>query len=212
MPELQTVPYTQFDGIILRTIAYRESDLICRVLTPERGKCAVIAKNSRKPSSRFQVHLEIFDCGSFQTLPGRGAMEVLSNFRPSTSFRALRENLDKYIIAGCIAESFDNLIHDDPAHAECDFYEALSLGLHAVSDSVSLPDILKAGYLTLHAGLQIAGFASSESQKPSTHGMISAMQLVIDSTGRELQSYPAMVELLKRFGRHSSERSSLEDS
>lgn len=214
MPEMQTVPLTQFNGIILHTIPYRDTDLICRVLTPTKGKCAIMAKSSRKQSSRFQIHFETFDCGLFQTSPGRGSMEILSNFRPTTSFRALRDNLDKFIVATCIAESFDSLIHEDASHSNSNFYEALSLGLQAVADATTISDILKAGYITLHAALQIGGYASLEDQAPSTHGMITVLKRIMDSTGRDLRSYPSMIELLKRFARYSSESdsSSLEDS
>lgn len=189
-----------FEGVILRTIPYRDTDLICRVLTPLQGKCALIAYGCRKEQSKLQIHFELFDCGIFRTAQGRGSLSVLKGFRPMTSFRALREDLDKYIISSCVAESFDNLVHEDADKHMSEFYEACVLGLRAISDAASLSEVLKASYLSLNAALQIGGFASNEDpQTPSTQTLVKTLHNVMHATDRELNSYPSVIDVLKRY-------------
>ena len=49
------------EGIVIRTHASGDSNLVVKLMTPERGKLALFAKSARASSKNFRSGLEVFD-------------------------------------------------------------------------------------------------------------------------------------------------------
>lgn len=149
-----------FEGIIIKTHASRESDLVLRVLSPELGKVAIYAKYARSSKRRFTGGLEIFDRGSFKTTLGRSSLLNLDSFSPVPPFKALREDLIKLTLASVISESFDMVVKEDQDQPEAsrELYETIILGLSALDEAKEARDACRASYLTLVGLLCKTGF------------------------------------------------------
>ncbi len=186
------------NGIILRTYASGESDLVLRLLTAEEGKVSAIAKQSRKSKKRV-ASLDIFDHGTFELVSGRGSLLVVRNYTPLPAFRQLREDLWRISTASVICESADLLIIEGGG-AEDHSFEDVKTILTALNTSSSIEETLRICFLGLSNLLIRAGFHDPEQQ-----GLASAKQLVIllnkieKTSGRALLSRTQLLSLLLDF-------------
>ncbi len=188
-----------YDGIILRTYPYAESDLILRVLSPSQGKISIIAKGARKEKSRFQINFDVFDAGSFETKKGRGSLETLQFFKPHRSLKNIRNNIDTFIISSTVVEAYDHLIHEHAGEAH-DFYESLALGLRALDEATSVKESLKACYLSLHMLLRIAGFGAPDTEAgPSRKNLLLLLDKIESTSERQLLTKSSLIDVLMRL-------------
>lgn len=79
-------------GVLLRRVDYGDNDLVLTVLTPDRGKLSLIAKNAKKSTRRFGGKLELFSALAGVCSPGRGGRLALLHeadlLRPHAGIRA----------------------------------------------------------------------------------------------------------------------------
>lgn len=173
----------RLEGTVIRSYPSGDSDLVIRILTRELGKIAVFAARARSSGKRRGTSLEVFDTGVFTIRERRGGLASLNNFKPTQSWRDLRENLNKLGVASVICESFDILIREEQSHSaeNGDLYEILNLGMTAVNEAGELKEILKAGYVTLSSLLAVTGYQdSSKVAVPSAKNLL----LLIDHLER----------------------------
>ena len=94
------------EGIVLRTLDLGEADRILTLLTRHFGKVKVVAKGIRRPTSRLAGHAEPLSHATFQLARGR-ELDVLTGAEPRSTYRALREDLDRIAAAWYIVEIAD---------------------------------------------------------------------------------------------------------
>ncbi len=185
-----------YEGIILRTYPYGESDLILRVLSPTHGKVSVIAKGARREKSKFQTNFDVFDAGSFETRRGRGNLENLLFFKPHRSLKRVRDNIDTFIISSTVVEAYDHLIHEHTSDGH-EYYESLALGLRALDEAATLKEGLRACYLSLHMLLRTAGFGTLEVDVgPSRKNLLLLLDSIENASERQLLTKSGLIGLL----------------
>lgn len=94
-----------YEGIVLKSINYSESDKIVHIFTKEIGKISCIAKGVRKSKKR-DVNVDLFTHSYFQIYKGRGLYGVNQSERIDSNFE-IRENIEKLSYASLVAEIAD---------------------------------------------------------------------------------------------------------
>lgn len=97
--------HNSYEGIVLKSINYGESDKIVHIFTRELGKISCIAKGVRKSKKR-DVNVDLFTHSYFQVYRGRGLYGVNQSERIDSNFE-IRENIDKLSYASLVAEIAD---------------------------------------------------------------------------------------------------------
>lgn len=98
-------------GIVLREVAYKESDKILTVLTEELGKVTVSARGSRKKGGGISAAAQMLVWSEMTLYEYRqrwGLKEAVTN----REFRGVREDLDKFALASYFAELIELLAPD----------------------------------------------------------------------------------------------------
>ncbi|OGC03655.1 DNA repair protein RecO [candidate division WOR-1 bacterium RIFOXYA12_FULL_43_27] len=78
-------------GIVLGSHPFEESGKLVTIFTRDLGKISVIAKGSKRPTSRFGGRLETFSLVEVLAAEGRN-LDILSQVEVINSFQPLREN------------------------------------------------------------------------------------------------------------------------
>jgi DNA repair protein RecO len=185
----------QTEGIVIRTHASGDSSLVVKIMTAERGKLAIFAKNARSNSKSFRNGLELFDAGLFTLTPGGGDLLKVSEFISRPAFRVLREDIDKLTTAGAICEAVDILSGDT---GEAHLYQILQLGLSAISEAKTTKDVLRATFLGLGSLLVRQGFLDPESEPaPTARGLERFCTTIEDGCGQRFNSREAILMIAK---------------
>ena len=99
-------------GIVLREVAYKESDKILTVLTEELGKVTVSARGSRKKGGGISAAAQMLVWSEMTLYEYRqrwGLKEAVTN----REFRGVREELDKFALASYFAELIELLAPEE---------------------------------------------------------------------------------------------------
>jgi len=125
-------------GLVLREVAYKESDKILTVLTAQEGKLTVSARGCRKKGSPIAAASQLLVWSEFTLYEyqGRWAVKEASTER---QFDGVRSDLDKLALASYFAEVTETLSREGQPEPEL-----LSLtlnSLHAL-EKLSLPPAL----------------------------------------------------------------------
>jgi DNA repair protein RecO (recombination protein O) len=100
-------------AIILRRIDYGDFDLILSLLTPSRGKVAVIAKAAKQSKKRFGGILELFSVLDVVCNSGRGkGLPVLQEASLRQPFAGIRTDIKKTAYASYWSELIHNWIEE----------------------------------------------------------------------------------------------------
>lgn len=99
-------------AVILRRRNYSDADRILTVFTPRMGKRMLIAKGSRKTTSRQAGHLELFSHASLQVAQAR-TWDIITESATVESFLQLRKDLDSISRAAYICELVDAFTAED---------------------------------------------------------------------------------------------------
>lgn len=98
--------YIKTDGIVLREVAYQDSDKLLTVLTREYGKLTVRARGVR--SSRSKAACQLLAYSEF-TLLERGGRYVVTEATAKEMFPELRNDLELLSLASYFAQAADVL-------------------------------------------------------------------------------------------------------
>ncbi len=104
-------------AIILKRREQGEADRVITLFTPEYGKRVVIAKGVRKPTSRKAGHLEPFTHVNLMLAKGK-TWDIITSAQTITSFRRLREDLDRTAYAYYFCELLDAFVQENDPHPE----------------------------------------------------------------------------------------------
>ena len=115
-------------AIVLRRLDLGEADRIVTLFTVEHGKVRVVAKGSRRATSRIAGHLEPFTAARLLIARTRG-LDIVSQAETLNAFPALRTSETAIATAGYFAELVDTLLADEQPNESV--YELLlgALGL-----------------------------------------------------------------------------------
>ena len=100
--------YIKTDGIILREVAYQDSDKLLTVLTREYGKLTVRARGVRSSRSRSKAACQLLAYSEF-TLLERGGRYVVTEATAKEMFPELRNDLELLSLASYFAQAADVL-------------------------------------------------------------------------------------------------------
>lgn len=118
-------------GIILRRRDLGEADRIVTILTAELGKLRVVAKGSRRTSSKLAGHLEPF-CASRLLIARTRGLDIISQAESIETFQSLRLKESSIATAGYLAELVDALVPEDERHEEA--YELLFAAFRLIDE------------------------------------------------------------------------------
>ena len=110
MPERSHTYRTR--AVILRRRSYSDADRILTVFTPRLGKRVLIAKGSRKTTSRKAGHLELFNHANLLVAQAR-TWDIITESVTVESFQQLRGDLDAISRAAYICELVDSFTAED---------------------------------------------------------------------------------------------------
>ena len=96
------------EAVVLRTYKLGEADRIVVLATKANGKVRAVAKGVRKTKSRFGARLEPLSYVSLQLYEGRN-LDTITQAETIDSFRAIREDLDRYGSAVGVLEVVDQI-------------------------------------------------------------------------------------------------------
>jgi DNA repair protein RecO (recombination protein O) len=102
-------------GIVLRRQDLGEADRILTLFTAEHGKRRVVAKGTRRVSSRIAGHLEPFTVVRVLIARTRG-LDIVSQAETIAGFTELRAHEGAIATAGYLAELVDIFLPDDQAN------------------------------------------------------------------------------------------------
>lgn len=122
------MPQERSDAVVLRAVDFSETSRIVTVLTPHRGKMALLATGVRRPKSELAALLDTFnrvelvyywkDSRSVQRL-GEASLHA--------SYPGVKRDLDKQAFAGVGLEFVYKVAHENEPSAE--LFGALTTGL-----------------------------------------------------------------------------------
>jgi DNA repair protein RecO (recombination protein O) len=119
------------EAIVLKTLDLGEADRILTLLTRHFGKVKAIAKGIRRPTSRLAGYAEPLSHATFHLARGRD-LDVLTGAEPRSTYRVLREDLDKIAAAWYVAEIADrSTVEHAPATPVFDMVETALRHLEA---------------------------------------------------------------------------------
>ncbi len=181
------------EGIILRTHALREDDLILRVLLRDQGKLSLVARKGRMTTKKRAFAYDVLDYGTFEFFESQSDLHRLKSFRPSPLFSGLRDSLARLLSAVLITEAIDLLVPDGATETK-EYHSLLCGTLKKLCDPLCAPaDTTLEG---MQDALLLTGIGDPGQGAPQLHELVKKIQ---DESGRELKSAR---EFLK-FATHS---------
>ena len=99
------------EAIVLRSMAYGESDRILTLFTRGVGKVAAIAKGVRKPTSRLRGAVQLFSHTHLVLYAGKN-LDTITQGDADETFSWLEQDLDRLTAASCCVELIDRLTMD----------------------------------------------------------------------------------------------------
>lgn len=131
------------DGLVLRSVDYRESDKILTVLTRQKGRLTVKAAGARRKGSRLQSGTQPF-CYSQMTLFEKDGRYRLDETSVREQFYGLTGDLDKMALASYFAQVLGLEPEESPGSEE-----ALRLALnslYALERGLYPPEVVKPAF------------------------------------------------------------------
>lgn len=121
----------KWEGIVLKSRAYGESNKIVTLLTREAGKVACMARGAKKPTSRLAGVTQPFMHGSYlvQRTSGMGTLQQGEHFN---AMRHVQSDIVATAYASYIVELTDRLVEE--GSPEPFAFEVLLQGLHAIDE------------------------------------------------------------------------------
>ncbi len=101
--------YIETEGIVLRSVKYKDSDTILTLFTKKMGKLTVYAKNVRKLNHTSMAVSQVFAYGNFM-LRTQGKMMQLHSFDLKENFYYLTQKIDKTFLAYYLAELTEQVL------------------------------------------------------------------------------------------------------
>lgn len=121
----------KWEGIVIKTRDYGESNKIVTLMTREAGKVAVMARGAKKARSRLGSVTQPFTVGSYMVMHTTG-MGTLRQGEHLESLRHIREDIYATAYASFIVELVDKVIEEGQSQPYA--YEVLHQALRAIDE------------------------------------------------------------------------------
>ncbi len=121
----------KWEGIVLRSIPYGESNKIVTLFSKEAGKVTAMARGAKKPRSKLAAVTQPFTHGSYLIRKGRG-MGTLSQGEQIESMRHILQDLEVTAYASYVVEIVDKMTEEN--ERVLGVYELLYDALHAMNE------------------------------------------------------------------------------
>lgn len=121
-------------AIVLRRLAYGETDKILTLYSRERGRFSAIAKGARKPISRLSGATEVLTLTRFGLATGK-SLDVVSQAEIKESFPRLRSDLNRLAHALYLADLVDHSVEDHESNPI--LYDLLIAGLYLLQRDIA---------------------------------------------------------------------------
>lgn len=121
----------KWEGIVIKSRSYGESNKIVTLMTREAGKVAVMARGAKKPTSRLAGITQTFMHGMFvvQRTSGMGTLQQGEHI---SSMRNIQTEITATAYASYIVELIDRLV--DEGSPQPFAFEVLQQALHAIEE------------------------------------------------------------------------------
>ena len=185
MSAIYKKPALILHGIVLTTYPYNEHDLRLVVLS-EEGEILSINR-VRGQSQKKGIRLESFDSGRFSINSRAGGALSLKEFQPTTSWAALRQDLNRLTCALFLVELLLTLAPQG-APSDPDLYTLFSQALQQLAQQNELKLILKELYFSTAALLENLGYLDSRGlPAPSRNSLFQLIQHAEAQAGKTLK-------------------------
>ena len=121
----------KWEGIVLKALAYGESNKIVTIMTREAGKVACMARGAKKPTSRLAGVTQSFMHGSFlvQRTSGMGTLQQGEHY---SSMRHIQTDITATAYASYVVELVDRLVEEGSPEPYA--FEVLLQALNAIEE------------------------------------------------------------------------------
>ncbi|MFA5561792.1 MAG: DNA repair protein RecO [Eubacteriales bacterium] len=129
-------------GVVTRTAAYAESDLLLTVFTEECGLISAFAKGGRSLKSRYLAPMQLF-CYSLFLLYKKGEQYWVRDVDPIEGFFAIQSSIEKTALAAYLCDVVNQTATAQP---DKPFLRLVLNSLYALSEDKIDPHLLKAAF------------------------------------------------------------------
>jgi DNA repair protein RecO (recombination protein O) len=152
---MSAVPQETSEAVVIRGVDFSETSRVVTLLTPHRGRMAVLARGVRRKNSPLAAALDTFNRVEvvYAWKDGRG-VQTLVEASPLDDFAGLKRNLARGAFAAFPLELAYKVAHENEPSGP--LFEALVAGLHALARPGQAP--LPAAAWTVLRMLRVAGF------------------------------------------------------
>lgn len=205
-------------AVVLREAAYKESDKILTLLTPELGKITAQARGCRKKGNGLSASCQMLVWSEMTLSEFRGRWTV-TEANVEMEFRTLRSDLDKLALGVYFADVIDSIVQEEspaddllPLLLNCLYaLDKLEKPLEQVKAAFELRCVSLAGFEPLLDGCAICGREPEQPMLNLTQGVLhcsgckeevgegismplspqtlSAMRHILSCPGKKLLSY-----------------------
>lgn len=134
-------------AVVLRKVAYGESDLILTLLARNRGKLSALARGARQSKRRFGAALELFTVSTVELRAHRSELWTLSSAESTASFGELARDMAALAHGSYATELVREL--GAPEQPEPEVFDLLIDLYRALSARGARTDVLRAFELAL---------------------------------------------------------------
>ncbi|NOK61567.1 MAG: DNA repair protein RecO [Chloroflexi bacterium AL-W] len=177
------------EAVVIRRSDFGEADRLLTLITPQ-GKRRVIAKGTRKTTSRLAGHIELFTHTTMLLAIGR-TLDIVTQSVVVSQFHELRHDLQRISAAYYVAELIDHLVGDEDENRPA--FDLLLATLSALDITRNIDLILR--YYELHL-LSYAGY------RPQFHYCAACQEVLYEDANRFSPSNGGM--LCPRCGTHDA--------
>ncbi len=128
-------------GIVLRSVNYRETSRILTLFSRDLGRLTVSAKGCLRPKSPDRAATEMLVAGEY-TLSERGGRCTLTAGQLTNAFYPLRMDLDRLAHATYYAQFCESVLNDEEPQPE--LYDLLDVCLRALCRADVVGDVVRA--------------------------------------------------------------------
>ena len=143
------------DGVVTRIIDVGVSDKLLYIITPDRGRIAVMVKGGRSPSSKFTAVSQLFTYGNFE-INKSNSMYWLRAGSVIEPFYALSKDIERVALASYLCDLSNELTDEDDEDSGA-IMKLLLNSMHLIGKGEKQPGLIKSVF-EMRAAV-IAGYA-----------------------------------------------------
>ncbi|MEM8529850.1 MAG: DNA repair protein RecO [Chloroflexota bacterium] len=159
------------EAVVIRRSDFGEADRLLTLVTPQ-GKRRVIAKGTRKTTSRLAGHIELFTHTTMLLAIGR-TLDIVTQSVVIQQFGGLRHDLQRISAAYYVAELIDHLVGDEDENRPA--FDLLVGTLNALNTTRNIDLVLR------YYELQLLGYAG---YRPQFHYCAACQEVLHEDANR----------------------------